>query len=471
MKYAYLFLLSLTAPLLQAQEAPAAPPAEAAPAVAAANADDLNTCWQMYAQHAQQGQEKEAKEWYEKYLQLKEEKAKAGDVKHMRELGLILLHGDVYLPPAPEKAVVWLSKAAEAGDAISAFKLGAYFKPFSPEESKRFYAKACEICKHTAETTTDATEKAQALEMLGYMEQEGLGVDADPAAGIAHLEQAATFWAYERLFQTYAKGIGVAVDLPKALSYARNIADTAADADNMANASPNAGQMAWLLADSYLNGKNGVTKDIATGEHYLNIADRLNIRNAIYCKGLRLKNEGKNAEAYICFNRAASMKMPEAMTQAGIMKLHGADGVEQDVAMGLALLHSVASHFSEGREWYVGRAPYELALYYDGIGNEELAEEWYRIASDRNVVEAMARRGLSHIMPGSDAEWSPTLMYKWWKIGSDAGDATCSRYLNIFLWGAIPLILIIVFGLPILVVHLLNKKAQREEAAKEEQKD
>ena len=56
-------------------------------------------------------------------------------------------------------------------------------------------------------------------------------------------------------------------------------------------------------------------------------------------------------------------------------------------------------------------------------------------------------------------------------MGSDAGDAICSRYLNIFLWVAIPLILIIVFGLPILVVHMLNKKAQREEAAKEEQKD
>ena len=254
--------------------------------------------------------------------------------------------------------------------------------------------------------------------------------------------------------------------LPKALSYARKIADTAADAANMGNASPNAGQMAWLLADSYLNGKNGVAKDEATGEHYLNIADRLNIRNAIYCKGLRLKNAGKNAEAYTCFNRAASMKMPEAMAYAGLMKLHGEEGVEKDAAMGLALLQSVASHFSEGREWYVGRAPYELALYYDSIGNEELAEEWYSIASDRNVVEAMARRGLSHIMPGSAAEWSPTLMYRWWKMGSDAGDATCSRYLNIFLWVAIPILLIIIFGIPILVVHILNKKAQREEAEK-----
>lgn len=54
-------------------------------------------------------------------------------------------------------------------------------------------------------------------------------------------------------------------------------------------------------------------------------------------------------------------------------------------------------------------------------------------------------------------------MYRWWKIGSDAGDATCSRYLNIFLWGVIPVLLIIVFGLPIIIVHILNKRARRQE--------
>ena len=54
-------------------------------------------------------------------------------------------------------------------------------------------------------------------------------------------------------------------------------------------------------------------------------------------------------------------------------------------------------------------------------------------------------------------------MYRWWRTGSDAGDATCSLYLNLFLFGFIPLVLLVSFGVPILVVHLLNKKAQAAE--------
>lgn len=423
---------------------------------------DIAATKRVYAQYAQNGQDAVAKAWFQKYMQQKEALANAGDVQHLRELGMLYLHGDVYVQSSPQQAVTLLSKASELGDAVSSVLLGEYFKPFSPEESNRFYEKAYSIYKEQA--TQDSTEqKNKALEMMGYMEQEGLGTQKDATAGIAHLEQAATPWAYERLFQTYANGIGVTPDMPKALSYARKIADTAAPPHNAAQAAPNAGQMAWLLADSYLNGKNGVTKDEALGEHYLDIADALNIRNAIYCKGLRLKNKNNNKEAFICFNRAASMKMPEAMTYVGIMKLHGAPGIEQDTERGLAMLEAVASYFSEGKDWYVGRAPYELALYYESIGNKELADNWYRIASDRNVIEAMAHRGLCHIIPTSELEWSPTLMYRWWKIGSDAGDATCSRYLNIFLWGVIPVLLIIVFGLPIIIVHILNKRARRQE--------
>ena len=53
-------------------------------------------------------------------------------------------------------------------------------------------------------------------------------------------------------------------------------------------------------------------------------------------------------------------------------------------------------------------------------------------------------------------------MYRWWKMGSDAGDETCSLYMNLFLYVFIPLLLIIVFGVPILVVSILNRKAMKK---------
>lgn len=436
-----------------------------------ADAGSSDAAGKVYARYAQKGMRPQAEAWYHRRIQMREAEAAQGDIAALRELGLLYLRGDVYLPTNPQKAVANLSRAAELGDATSAIILGEHFKKLSPEESKRFYTRAYELHKAVVDRITASAEltpeQRVSLEILGNMEQEGLGTDKNAQAGIAHLEQADTHTAYERLFQTYAKGIGVDVNLPKALSYATRIADTAADASQLSKAAPNAGQMAWLLADSYLNGKNGMEKNAALAEKYLNIADSLNVAPAIYCKALRLKANGNNKEAYIHFSRAASMGNPEARVHAALIKLHGAEGVEKNEELAVEMLRLVANRYSEGHAWYVGRAPYELALYYENIGAEEQADEWYRIAADRNVVEAMAHRGLSHIIPGSTAEWSPTLMYKWWKIGSEAGDATCSRYLNIFLWVAIPIILIIVFGIPILVVHILNKRAEKQEHADE----
>ncbi len=488
MKYAAIFLFLWSSPLLWAQEAPGTPApqaatpqpqynsnnaeleAELAEFKKQANAGELNAAYQVYATYAQKGLVAQAEAWYHRAIALKEALAESGNIAAMRELGLQYLRGDIYLQPNPQKAVTLLSRACELGDATSAIILGEHFKNYSPEESKSFYTKAYQLHKAVVDTIEPGKELTQrqriALEILGNMEQEGLGTEQNAAVGIAHLEQADTPAARERLFQTYAKGLGVPQDLPKALSYAAQIADTAADNTALSKADRNAGQMAWLLADSYLNGKNGVAPNAELAKKYLDIADSLNIAPAIYCKALQQKNAGNTKEAYILFSRAASMGNPEARVHAALMKLHG-EGIEKNEELAVEMLRQVAARHSEGQAWYVGRAPYELALYYERVGAKQQADEWYRIASDRNVVQAMAHRGLSHIMPGSAAEWSPTLMYKWWKIGSDAGDPTCTRYLNIFIWVVIPLILILVFGLPVLLVHILNKRAEKREQSED----
>ncbi len=425
----------------------------------------------VYSEYARNGRSthQQAEAWYHRWIQLTEERAEKGNVADLTHLGRLHLQGDLYLPVNPQKGVTLLSRACELGDPDAAILLARHFSSSSPAESKNFYTRAYELHKAIVDTIEEGKaltpEQQESLVILGTLEQEGLGTEKNPAAGIAHIEQADTPEAHLRLFQTYTFGIGVNVDMPKALSYAAKIADTAMVTPLPPNYKP--GDMAWVLADAYLNGKYGVPVNIELGEKYLDFAVHENIADAIYCKAIRLLEAGNHAQAYRAFNHAASYMHPDARMHVALMQMHGAPGVEKSEEMAIEKLIKIANSYDQGQEWYVGRAPYELALYYERIGQEDLADEWYRIASDRNVVEAMAHRGLSHIRPGSAMEWSPTLMYKWWKIGSNAGDATCSRYLNIFLWCVIPAILIFVFGLPILVVHILNKRAEKRENAAE----
>lgn len=460
-----LLLLLLAAPLLHAEETAPAPAqysctdesmeSNLAELKNQAEGGNAAAAAQVYAAYARNRHKVQAEAWFNRWLQLREEEAQAGNTDAMREVGTLYLRGDVYLAPNPQRAVTLLSQAAEAGDAAAAILLGEHFSKTAPEDSKLFYAKAYNIYKAVAEADTNSNDlqadRRHALEMLGDMELSGIGTEQQTATGITHLEQAGTPTALMRLFQVYVKGIGVDADMMKALSYAQQLAD-------MNPKSPHTGQMAWVMADAYLNGKYGLEANPELGNKYLDIADTENIAPAIYCKALLQQKEGKNKQAFINFSRAASMGNPEAGMHAALIQLHGAEGVQKNEEMAIETLKRISDRCSVGNEWYVGRAPYELALYYDRVGAKEQADLWYRIASDRNVVEAMARRGLCHIIPGGELEWSPTAMFKWWKIGSEAGDATCSRYLNIFIWGVVPCILLFVFGLPVLIVHILNKR-------------
>ena len=459
-----LFLL-LAAPLLHAEESIPTPAQYScadenlenslADLKAQAEGGNISAAAQVYAAYARNRHRAQAEAWYNRWLQLREEEATKGNTEAMREVGALYLRGDVYLQPNPQRAVTLLSQAVEAGDASAAILLGEHFSKTAPEDSKLFYAKAYSIYKAIGDSVSNSNElqaeQRHALEMMGDMELSGIGTELLSATGIAHLEQAGTPTALMRLFQVYVKGIGVEANMLKALEYARLLADM-----NPKNA--HTGQMAWVLADAYLNGKYGLEANPEQGHKYLDIADSENIAPAIYCKALLQQKEGQHKQALINFSRAASMGNPEAAMHAALIQLHGAEGVQKNEEIAIESLKRIADRFNEGNEWYVGRAPYELALYYDRSGAKEQADLWYRIASDRNVVEAMARRGLCHIIPGGELEWSPTAMFKWWKIGSEAGDATCSRYLNIFIWGVVPGILLLVFGLPVLIVHILNKR-------------
>lgn len=411
-----------------------------------AETGDAAAMRQIYMRYAVAGHTEQAQAWAAKFRQALVQKADAGDTKAMLLLGTNYLAGREYTEPDLSKAAVWLSKATEAGEPTAAYILG----DFLTRQGNTVDANAAYTRAYTEYSKLADSGNTNALYWQGYMQQQGLGTPADAPAGIAKMEQAAqkgNMWALSQLFKTFAQGLGVAKDEAKAIGYARRAADLTRDS-----------LMAYATACAYLNGQ-GVQKDEKLGEHYLEMAVAGNLADAIVLKATRLEQTGKQAEAYALYNQAASMGQSDAMVYTGRMLLYGAEGIEKDEARGLSLLQAACDRFDSAR------APYEIARYYDSIGERELANAWYVTASDRGVAEAMARRGLLHLNPFSGMSWNPTLAYQWWKAGLEAGDADCKLYIRLFLFVFIPLLLIIVFGLPVLIVHRLNKKAEQEHTA------
>lgn len=396
---------------------------------------------QIYTQYALAGKSDIAKAWAERYLEILTEKAQDGDKGAMTLLGIHYLSGKDYTSPDGEQGVKWLYRAAEAGEPRSAFILGDYFaRQGDKTASREAYEKAYAVYSKEAETG-----KPEALYWQGVMLQNGLGVNTDAAAGIAKLEQAAEQKnpaALQQLFKTYAAGIGTQKDIARAISYARKAADNGD------------GLLAYATACAYLKGE-GVEKDESTGELYLDKAVAANIPPAIYYKGLRLEEAGKAQEAYPLYRQGASMGQADALVAEGRFLLYGLGGVNKDESRGLSLLQTASDR------WESPRAPYELGLYYDSVGEPDMANSWYAIASERGVQEAFARRGLLHLNPFSGLEWNPTRTYQWWRAGSQAGDPTCTLYIRLFLFVFIPLLLVLVFGVPIFIVNRLNKRAAK----------
>jgi len=400
---------------------------------------------QIYTQYAIAGKSDIAKAWAARYLEMLTKKAEDGDKSAMAVLGVHYLSGKDYTAPDEQQGVKWLYRAAEAGEPRSAFILGDYFaRQGNKTASREAYEKA-----YAVYVKDSGTGNPETLYWQGVMQQNGLGTDTDAAAGIAKLEQAAGQHhpgALQQLFKTYAVGIGTQKDMARAISYARKAADHGD------------GLLAYATACAYLKGE-GVAKDEAIGEQYLDKAVAANIPAAIYYKGLRLENAGKAEEAYPLYRQGASMGQPDALVAEGRFLLYGLGGVDKDESRGLSLLQAASDR------WESPRAPYELGLYYDSVGERDMANSWYAIASERGVQEAFARRGLLHLNPFSGLEWSPTRAYQWWRVGSEAGDPTCTLYLRLFLYVFTPLLLILVFGVPIFIVHRLNKRAEKDTAA------
>lgn len=446
-----LLLLTVSALPLAAQAAEAAYATTNArleqsltPLKEAAERGDAHATRQIYLRYGLEGHTDQARAWSARYNDMLTRQAEAGDTHAMLLLGARYLSGRDYTPQDIAAAVTWFSRASEAGEAAAAYILGDVFsKQGNIPMSQQAFERAFSLYTKRAEAGPDA----EALYWLGFMQQNGIGAARDVEAGIAKLQQAADMgspWATAQLFKSYYSGIGVARDTAKAISYACRAADEHHD-----------GAMAYVVATAYLTGKD-VARDETRGEQYLDQAVKANIPDAIYMKANRLENSGRLAEALPYYRQSASMQQREAMVRLGALLLHGAQGVDKEEERGLALLNSAASRYDSPQ------AAWELACYYTSVGEPELADPWYAVAADRGIAEAMARRGMLHLIPTSELTWNPTEAYRWWRIGKQAGDPTCTLYVNLFHYLFIPLLLLLVFGVPAYIGYKARRAGRKQ---------
>ena len=393
---------------------------------------------QLYLRYALKGHTVQAAAWADQFISNLTEKAKAGEQKAMWMLARLFMSGDEVVPADNARSLEWYNRLSATGEPSAAFILGdLYTKQNSPEAAASAYTKAYGI--YTEQAAAGDTES---LYWQGYMELNGLGCARQAEVGIAHLEQAAaagSIPAAYQLFKVYTQGLGTGADETKALTYATQLADQANDA-----------RMTYVVADAYLKGK-GVPADKAKGMQYLRKAIAVQEPAALYHQGWLLQEEGNQAEALKYYCAAAQQGHADAAVKAGSMLIFG-DGVPADSAEGLKFLQYADSVLESPL------APYELGRYYDSVGEGSLADEYYITASNRGFIAAMARRGLLHLDPAAPVVWNPTATYHWWKLGADAGDSTCTLYLRLYLFVFIPLLLILVFGLPLYLVHHLMRK-------------
>lgn len=395
----------------------------------------------------------QARAWGQKYLDLLRAKAEGGDITSMLMLGGMYWQGGRYADPDREDAARWFRMAADKGDVRAWYILGeAYRESGQLDKAAEAFSKAYQV--YADRVLADAND-LEALYWQGYMELKGEGTAANADSGLEKLNRAAdagSQWALTCLFKVYTEGDSVAQDKAKAMEYAKRLVDTTGDAT-----------MAYMLACHYMNldgsarPGEGVDEQNSEALKYLDIAAKANNPSAICHKADILRREGKLSEALGYYRQAASMAQPQALTAAAEILLTGGEGIEQDTDMALRYLQTAVARYQDGDACRM------LADFYREQGETELANHWIVQASDANCAAAMAQRGLLHLSPFSGLSWDPTLTYQWWIKGRELGDSTCQLYLNLYFFVFLPLLLILVFGLPIYLVRRVSKQRDSEQ--------
>ena len=452
-----LFITALLscAPLLPAQqEAPAAPQAnlscgdeklETALAdlkkEALENGGSPRAARQVYLRYDYAGHREQALAWADLFVKMLKDMAARGNAQAMSNLGHLYLQGDPVVPADREQAVKWLKLAADKDVTWACTMLGRiYAAEKQPEEAHKAFAKAYALYEKRAAEGDEPSMLKQADMLFS-----GMGTKPDTERSLAIYKQLAdkgNTQALAQLFRLYTTS-RTKDGMRTGMEYARKLADKGDT------------KMAYLVYCELLRGVN-MDKDEQAAAKYLQaaVAEPHPYPEALYQKGWDAEEAGNTAEAIPFYERAVLLNHDRAPVRLGVLLRDGAQG-EEGRERGLQMLQDAATRLQSPF------AAHELALHYDRQGDSAQADNWYIKASECGYAPAMARRGLLHLNPFSPVEWNPTLAYRWWKQGERADDPACKRYLNIYLYLFIPLLVVFVFATPMLLVKFFRKRAKR----------
>ncbi len=399
-----------------------------------ANNGDSYAMQQLSRHHALAKQTDKAMQWHDRYVQQLTTNAESGSRTDMLKLAAFYLRGSEFQQPQREQAKLWLERASLSGEPSGAYLHATMLeKEGNNSGANAAYKRSYQLYTQELE---NAEKRSEALYWLGIQELHGQGVAQDTDAAIAHLKEAAGRDykpAVERLFHSYATGTGVSKDEAKALYFAQVLADK-----------HHHGAMAFLLHNDFES-----KGEESLAQKYLLRACNLHHPLAML-KQARLIMDSRPEEALSMLQYAHTLGESRASIElARLEKRQG--NIEQ-----------MLSYLAQASELQNPEAALMLAEYYESVDDEAKSKQWYVIASDQGLKEAFAKRGLLHMIPHRNLVWNPTLAYQWWKLGDEAGDPLSTRYLNLFLYGFIPLILFIAFLLPVLLMLILRWRRRQK---------
>lgn len=295
--------------------------------------------------------------------------AENGSAQAEADLGAIFYHGTLVKKDIPE-SLKWFRRAAEHGHSGAQYSLGTYY--LKGERVAHNYAEAFRLFRLSAEQNFPEGQRA-----LSICYRDGLGVEKDPKKAIEWLKKAADNNLPDAQFDLWNclyNGHGTEKDKAKAYDYllkAYNNGDCEA---------------CYTLGRYYFDGESVAQDDEKAFTLFREAAGK-GSTHAMYYLG-RCLHEGRgtkadHAEALKCLE-AAAKKMPLSQVYLAFLYFDG-DGIEQDYEKAFAWMKKAAESGHPDGAYY-------LAEFYEkGHGTEVNLTEamnWYAVAEKRGAEGA-----------------------------------------------------------------------------------
>lgn len=352
--------------------------------------------------------------------------ANEGDATSMHNIALFYQYGRGSVKKDTVAAMGWYQKAATAGDAESQLMIGIKYLD-KAEEDKNEGQKKSENYQKAVQWLTKAADggKAIAMDMLGNMYHGGIGVPQDYNMAFQWFNKGAIAGDKDSEFELaklYAWGGGTKADHAKAFEWMKKSAE---------DGNYNAMEMLGLM---YRSGDKEIPTDYNTAMHWFKAAvDRKNNQamddiGYMYENGLGVERDYSQAVSW--YLKSANEGNSTAMSDVGTMYALG-KGIKQDYQQAL-------QWYEQGANKGNGIAACQTGIMYEsGMGipkNIDTAINWYKKAAELGDPGAMNKLGALYLK-GVAVQKNNLLAFKYFSEGADLGnveamDALGACYAN-----------------------------------------